>query len=101
MWDDARVDYPHDQGTLPRASGLQCSILRLATGTDKTTRCTRFLTKPTFLLLDHLQSVGNFGQHRGDAPEVTVGFAAAVLSSAISLVECLARDLAGVTPPNR
>ena len=101
-WNDAGVDYPHDQGTLPRASGMQCKILRLATGTDRrTTRCTRYVTKPTFLLLDHVQSVGNFGQHPSDSPEVTVGFAAAFLFSAISLVECLARDLAGATGPNR
>ncbi len=100
-WDNDDVHYPRDQGSRPLASGQQCNVLRLATGTDRTARCTRFLTKPTFLLLDHLQSVGNFGQHRGDAPEVTVGFAAAVLSSAISLVECLARDLADATGPDQ
>ena len=100
-WDSDDVHYPRDQGNRPLASGQQCNVLRLATGTDRTTRRTRYLTKPTFLLLDHLQSVGNFGQHRADAPEVTVGFAAAVLSSAISLVECLARDLGGATLPNR
>lgn len=97
-WDKNGVRYPRPRGTSPLSRGEQCSILRLATGTDRTIRCTRFLTKPTFLLLDHLQSVGNFGQHRGDGPEVTVvtvGFAAAVLSSAISLLECLASDLAG------
>ena len=96
-WDNSHVDYPRPWGNRHLASSQQCHILRLATGTDRTTRCTRYLTKPTFLLLDHLQSVGNFGQHRADAPEVTVGFAAAILSSAISLVECLARDLAGAT----
>ena len=56
----------------------------------------KYVTKTTYLLLDHLQSVGNFGQHRDDSPEVevTVGFAASVVFSAISLVECLAHDLA-------
>lgn len=100
-WDNDDVNYRRDQGNRPLASGQQCSVLRLATGTDRTTRCTRYLTKPTFLLLDHLQSVGNFGQHRSDGPEVTVGFAAAILSSAISLVECLARDLTGAAAPDR
>lgn len=100
-WDNNGTRYPLPHGNLPLASGQQCSVLRLATGTDRTTRCTRYLTKPTFLQLDHLRSVGNFGQHRSDAPEVTVGFAAAILSSAISLVECLARDLAGAAAPDR
>lgn len=100
-WNNNGVHDPLPQGNLPLSPGQQCRILRLATGTQSTARRTQFLTKPTFLLLDHLQSVGNFGQHRADAPEVTVGFAAAVLSSAISLVECLARDLGGATGPNR
>ena len=98
--DDKYVQYPHDQGKLPRSRGQQCNILRLATGTERTTPCTKHITKTTFLLLDHLQSVGNFGQHRADSPEteVTVGFAAAVVLSAISLVECLTRDLADAMP---
>ena len=100
-WDHNDVPYPHDQGKLPRSRRQQCNILRLATGTERTTRCTRHLTKAAFLLLDHLQSVGNFGQHRADFPdtEVTIGFAAAVVLSAISLVECLTRDLADAMPP--
>ena len=90
------------RGKLPRSRGDQCHILRLATGTERTTRCTRHITKTTFLLLDHLQSVGNFGQHRADSPEteVTVGFAAAVVLSAISLVECLTSDLSRKVDPS-
>ena len=97
-WDSSnvRVSYLDDQGKLPRSSGAQCNILRLATGTESTTRCTSYITKTTYLLLDHLQSVGNFGQHRADFREITVGFAATVVLSAISLVECLAHDLAGL-----
>ena len=100
-WNNNNVQYPHPYGDRHLSPGQQCGILRLATGTQRTSRRTHYLTKPTFLLLDHLQSVGNFGQHRGGAPEVTVGFAAAVLSSAISLVECLARDLADATGPDQ
>lgn len=83
------------RGKLPRSRSDQYHILRLATGTERTTRCTRHITKTTSLLLDHLRSVGNFGQHRADFPgtEVTIGFAAAVVLSAISLVECLTSDL--------
>lgn len=99
-WDRNDVTYPHDQGKLPRSRRQQCNVLRLATGTERTTRRTKHVTKAAFLLLDHLQSAGNFGQHRNDYPdtEVTIGFAAAVVLSAIALVECLTRDLADAMP---
>ena len=95
-WDRAGLHYADEEGRPPRSPGAQCNILRLATGTERTSRQCRHITKTTYLLLDHLQSVGNFGQHRDEYPEVevTVGFAASVVFSAISLVECLARDLA-------
>ena len=99
-WDRNEVTYPHDQGKLPRSRRQQCNVLRLATGTERTTRRTKHVTKAAFLLLDHLQSAGNFGQHRSDYPdtEVTIGFAAAVVLSAIALVECLTRDLEDAMP---
>ena len=86
---------PEDQGRLPRKRGRQCSVLRLITGTDRTRRLSRCVTKTTCLLVDHLQSVGDFGQHCSDFPEtkVTMGFAAGVVLSAISLVESLTADL--------
>ena len=86
---------------VPGGDGQQLYALRLMTGTkfgDKPPirRTARFVTKPTFLLLDHLQSVGDFGQHRGDYPEsnTSVGFAASVVLAAIGLIESLSRDLA-------
>ena len=82
---------------IPRGRGQQCGVLRLITGTSDNAPVSKFVTKPTCLLLDHLQSVGNFGQHRwGDS--VTVPIAASFCLSAISLCESLARDLA--TPRN-
>ena len=86
---------PEDRGKLPRERGRQCSVFRLITGTDRTRRLSRYVTKTTYLLVDHLQSVGDFGQHRSDFPEakVTMGFAAGVVLSAISLVESLTADL--------
>ena len=91
-----KVRYTHDGGRLPTSLGAQCNILRLATGTKDTPRQVRYITKTTFLLLDHLQSVGNFGQHPDDSPtaNVTVGFAASIVFAAISLLECLTHDLA-------
>lgn len=54
------------------------------------------MTRRTSVLMDHLQSVGNFGSHLGDYPdvEVTIGFAASVVLSAVELVECLAGEAA-------
>lgn len=81
---------------LPRKQGAQCNVLRLATGADNIRPTARFATKPTALLVDSLQSIGDFAQHRDDFPEsvVSKGIAAAVVMSAIELVGSLAHDLA-------
>ena len=92
-WEREEVRYTDDGGRLPTSLGAQCNILRLATGTEDTPRQVRYITKTTFLLLDHLQSVGNFGQHPDDSP-ITVGFSASIVFAAISLLECLTHDLA-------
>ena len=86
---------PEDRGKLPSSSGAQCQILRLITGSARISRQSRYITKTTYLLVDHLKSVGDFGQHRGDYPETTisVGFAATVVLAAISLIESLTTDL--------
>ena len=94
-WRRNGVDPRDDGGRLPRGAGPQCHILRLVTGSDRTRRQSRYVTKTTYLLVEHLQSVGNFAEHRSDFPEtkVTIGFAAAVVFAAISLVECLTGDV--------
>ena len=86
---------PEDGGKLPRGAGAQCHVLRLITGSDRIPRQSGYVTKTTFLLVDHLKSAGDFGQHRKDYPETTisVGFAATVVLAAISLVESLTADL--------
>jgi hypothetical protein len=90
-----RLPWLDDSQRLPRRQGPQCNVLRLMTGADNIRPLARFATKPTALLLDSLQSVGDFGQHRDDFPESTVtkGFAACVVLCAIELIESLARDL--------
>ena len=93
---------PEDGGKLPYSSGRQCRVLRLITGTDRVRRQSRYVTKTTSLLINHLQSVGSFGQHRENSPKadvsipetnVSIGFAAASVLAAISLVENLTADL--------
>ena len=90
-WEEAEVTYSHNYGKLPLASGAQCRILRLATGTRDVPPLSRYVTKTTYLLVDHLKSVGDFGQHRGDFPEarVSIGVAASFALAAIALVESL------------
>ena len=87
-----------DQGRLPRERGRQCAIIRLITGSERTRRLAKYVTKGTSLLVDHLQSAGNYSQHGADNAEehITIGFAASVVFSAIALVESLTDDLAGV-----
>ena len=94
-WRQADASFSDDRGKLPRGAGAQCNILRLVTGTRNTRRQSKYVTKATYLLVNHLQSVGDFGQHRSDFPEakVSIGFAAAVVLTAISLVECLTGEL--------
>ena len=90
-WEASGIEFD-EQGQLPVSRGQQCGILRKATGSANTPRVTRFLTKPAFLLLDHLHAVGDFGQHRGGA-RISVPTAAAFCLSAIELCERLASDL--------
>lgn len=90
-----RLQWLDDNRRLPRKQGAQCNVLRLATGADNIRPLARFATKPTALLIDALQSVGDFSQHREDFPEsvVNIGFAAAIVMMAIELVDNLSRDL--------
>ena len=96
-WERAGIQrIPDDgHGRVPGERGRQLHLLRLATGTGvggrTVRRLTRRVSKPTALLLEHLQSVGNFGQHQGD--EVTRPFAVSVCLSAIALYASLADDL--------
>ena len=77
---------------LPPESGRQCYLLRLVTGTARNRRIARHVTKPTCLLVDHIHSIGNFGQHR-EGQEVSLPTAAAFCLSAIELCERLADEL--------
>ena len=79
-------------GRLPRSRGRQCHILRAITGSADHRPVSKYVTKPTSLLVEHVHSVGNFGQHRDGAvvhPPMATGFCL----SAIALAECPARDL--------
>lgn len=90
-WKYILKDWPNDQGRLPRERGQQCYILRLITGTKKVDKLSKYITKQTLLLVDHLQSAGDFGQHKEE--RISLGFAASVCYSAIELCENMVFDL--------
>ena len=77
---------------LPQKRGQQCSILRIITGTEDHSSVAKYVTKPTYLLVDHIQSVGDFGQHRQGITVSTLN-AASFCLSAVSLCESLQNDL--------
>jgi len=76
---------------VPRQSGPQCGLLRLMTGTQNSRPVARYVTKATAILLDHIQSVGDFGQH----PECSISlqFAASVCLAEIAMLESLTENL--------
>lgn len=98
-WKHAGIqNLPAERGKIPHDSpGQECRILRLISGSERAPRQSKYVTRTTSLLVNHLHSVGNFGQHPSDEI-ATFGFAAAVVMSAISFIECLAHDLAGAAP---
>lgn len=95
-WERAGVRNTPDDGAgrLPSERGKQLRVLRYASGTGiqgrTIRRVTRYVSRPSALLLEHLQSVGNFGQHQDD--DVDRPFAVTVCMAAITLCHCLTRD---------
>jgi len=77
--------------TVPRQSGPQCGLLRVMTGTQNLKPVARYITKTTAPLLDHVQSVGDFGQHRECF--ISLHFAASVCLAEIALIENLTENL--------
>lgn len=90
-WESAGIEFD-EGGRLPRIRGKQCGVLRLITGTERLSVLARFVSKPTCLLVDHIQSVGNFGQHR-EGQEVPLSAAASFCLSAIELCARLSTEL--------
>jgi len=77
---------------VPRSPHLRRELLLVMTGDMKSARVAQYVSKPTALLVDFIQSAGDFGQHLEDN-EVTFEFAVTVCAAAIELCEHLAREL--------
>ena len=62
----------------------------MATGINKV-QFRHIVNQQTYLLVDHVQSVGDYGQHQTEP--VDIGFAAALCLSAIELAHRLTKEL--------
>lgn len=78
------------EGRVPDAGGRQCYLLGLMTDARKA-GATR-VSRPTYFMLDYLQSVGDFGQHLGNS-HVPDGFSYTVCLTAIEMCDQLTKDL--------
>lgn len=68
-------------------------LVHLMTGSMKSTRCAKHLTKTTYALLQAANSFGDFGQHQEGAP-LTAGVGYAAWQVCIELAASVSRDLA-------
>lgn len=82
-------------GSVPTRKGGQCYLLRLVADPRKAGK-TR-IRQSTQLLIDALQSVGDFGQHReGEVPPIMFG--ASVVLALIQMAEQIGNDLRDPAP---
>ena len=75
------------QTTFPQG-GDRVQLLNLMTGTERSKRCARHITKGTHVLLNAAHAFGDFGQHQESAP-IDSGTAYAVLHLCIELAAAL------------
>lgn len=81
-------------GPIPSGRGVQCGLLRIATGSAPgARRVTEYATGPTFRLLDHMQTIGNLASHLNPGEEVDLSFVVAACFTAVALCTNLGRDL--------
>ena len=76
----------------PLARGHQVGLLQLITGTAKTARRSKNVTKNTAVLVNSLHGIGDFGQHL-DGTDVSLGIAISAVTLSIELAEILSKEL--------
>jgi hypothetical protein len=77
--------------TFPQG-GQRVRLLNLMTGSDRTVRLSKHVSRGTFVLMSSAYAFGDFGQHQEGA-RVDVGAAYAALHLCIELAASLGRDL--------
>jgi len=79
---------------VPTSRGLQVHLLQLLTGAaERIERRSRYVSRNTYVLLNSLQTFGDFGQHL-DNTSVPEGTAIAAIVSCLELAASLETDLA-------
>ena len=86
---EAVAEYGRDS-RLPEARGRQCGLLRIATGGQFIEPVVKRVSKPTYVLVENLNHLGDLKNHFKGEPTLTLAVAFCV--SAIELVESLDRD---------
>ncbi len=80
------------QGAFPKPDGKQCAALRDITGGyGNLPIVARHVTRATYVLVEHVKSAGDLGQHLAD--ELSRGYAVSVCLSCIELFARLAGEL--------
>lgn len=77
---------------LPGGRGHQCRVLELITSTEYGLPLAQAATRRTYYLVQHVKSLGDYGQHL-DGDEVPLCFAASACHSAIELCASIASDI--------
>lgn len=67
-------------------------LLNLMTGTDRSARCAKHITKGTFVLMNAVHAFGDFGQHQEGAL-IDPGMAYSAFHLCVELAAALSRDL--------
>lgn len=78
------------EGRVPNRGGKKCQLLGLMTDPRRTVRGP--VRRSTYVLVDGLQNVGDYGQHL-EGEQVPFGFGIAICLSAIEMVSQLMEDL--------
>lgn len=86
----AATEYVRDS-SIPEERGRQCALLRLATGQHRIRAISAKVTKRTYVLVEHMNQIGDLKNHSRSEPTVTM--ATAFCMAAIELVESLGREL--------
>ncbi len=81
---------------LPEARGKQCGLLRNASGGQFVEPLAKRISRPTYVLIEHMNHVGDLRNHWKGQPTLTL--AVAFCMAAIELVESLARELGAPAP---
>ena len=84
-----------EEKELPHKTGIQVTVLRLATGSENSKPVAKWVSRNTWILLSSLHSVAAFAVHREKNPtaDVTFMFAFSAMLCGIELVDAWQRNI--------